>query len=201
MNLILPWKESLQQTRNETDRRATQVAELNKGIERHRAAVNRLKPAVGDPEDIPDQYGRLPRDRRYSTLYRYRERRIDEVREIRALLPDLETQIKGTDAKAVRSKLRAERDIKKWRLDKLLAVPRLEAEDMCADCANPADKHGYVSPPFDYPCPAWPGQRRIHAEVMKMLETFQRRRDAARAEPLKPKPEPLAVVPSGLPIG
>lgn len=182
------------------DRRATQVAELDEAIERHRAAVNRLKPAVGDPEDVPDQYGRLPRDRRYSTLYRYRERRIDEVRELRALLPDLEMQIKGTDDKAVRSKLRAERDVKKWRLEKLLAVPRLEAADMCADCATPAGKHGYVSPPYDFPCPAWPGQRRIHAEVLKMLETFQRRRDADRAEPPKPKPEPLAVVPSGLPI-
>lgn len=184
------------------DRRATQVAELDEAIERHRAAVDRLKPAVGDPEDVPDQYGRLPRDRRHSTLYRYRERRIEEVREIRALLPDLEAQIKGTDDKALRSKLRAERDIKTWRLDKLLAVPRLEAEDMCADCATPADKHGYVSPPFDYPCPAWPGQRRIHAEVMKMLETFQRRREDGQSDtPAKPKPEPLAVVPSGLPIG
>lgn len=183
------------------DRRATKLAELDEVIDRHRAAVDRLKPAVGDREDVPDHYGRLPRDRRHSTLYRYRERRIGEVREIRALLPDLEAQIKDTDDKAMRSKLRAERDIKRWRLDKLLTIPRLEPEDMCADCATPADKHGYVSPPFDYPCPAWPGQRRIHAEVMKMLETFQRRRDNGQAEaPAKPKPEPLAVVPSGLPI-
>ena len=184
------------------DRRATQVAELDKAIDHHSAAVDRLGPAVGDPEDVPDQHGRLPRDRRHATLYRYRERRINEVREIRALLPDLEAQIKATDDKAVRSKLRAERDIKKWQLDKLLAVPRLGAEDICADCATPAAKHGYVSPPFDHPCPAWPGQRRIHAEVMKMLETFQRRRDDGQSEPpAKPKPEPLAVVPSGLPIG
>jgi hypothetical protein len=184
------------------DRRATQVAELDEAIERHRAAVDRLKPAVGDPEDVPDQYGRLPRDRRHSTLYRYRERRIEEVREIRALLPNLEAQIKGTDDKALRSKLRAERDIKRWRLDKLLAVPRLEAEDMCADCTTPAGKHGYVSPPFDHPCPAWPGQRRIHADLVRMLETFQRRREDGQSDtPAKPKPEPLAVVPSGLPIG
>lgn len=183
------------------DRRATQVAELDMAIEHHSAAVDRLRPDVGDPEDVPDQYGRLPRDRRHSSLYRYRDRRIDEVREIRAVLPDLEAQIKATDDKDVRSKLRAERDIKKWRLDKLLAVPRLQAEDMCADCTTPAGKHGYVSPPSDHPCPAWPGQRRIHADLVRMLETFQRRRDADRAEPPKPKPEPLAVVPSGLPIG
>lgn len=184
------------------DRRATQVAELDKAIDHHSAAVDRLELAVGDPEDVPDQHGRLPRDRRHATLYRYRERRIHEVREIRASLSDLEVQIKMADDAQLRSKLRAERDIKKWRLDKLLAVPRQEAEDMCADCATPAGKHGYVSPPFDHPCPAWPGQRRIHAEVMKMLEHSQRRREDGQPElPAKPKPEPLAVVPSGLPIG
>jgi hypothetical protein len=37
---------------------------------------------------------------------------------------------------------------------------------------------------------------------MKMLETFQRRREDGQSDtPAKPKPEPLAVVPSGLPIG
>lgn len=52
---------------------------------------------------------------------------------------------------------------------------------MCADCATPAHKHGYVSPPFDYPCPAWPGQRAIHEKMMQMLETF-RHRDAGRSD-------------------
>lgn len=183
------------------NRRAEQVAELDGAIERHRAAVERLTPVVGDPEDVPDQHGLLPRDRRHSTLYNYRERRITEVQEIRERLSQLETQLKAPGEKAKRSKLRTERDIKKWRLDKLLAVPRLEAEDMCADCATPANKHGYVSPPFDYPCPAWPGQRAIHEKAMKLLESFERRRDAERSEaPPAPKPEPLAIVPSGLPI-
>ena len=83
------------------DRRLSKVAELDEAIERHRAEVERLAPLVGDPEAVPDQYGRLPRDRRSSTLYRYREHRIDEVREIRALLPDLENQLKATDDKAL----------------------------------------------------------------------------------------------------
>lgn len=184
----------------DANRRAEQVAELDEAIERHRAAIERLAPIVGDPEDVPDQHGRLPGDRRLSTLYVYRERRVAKVRELRALLPELEAQIKTTTDRAERSKLRAERDIKTWRLNKLLVVPRLEADDMCADCATPADKHGYVSPPFDFPCPAWPGQRAIHSEVRKLLETF-RRHDAEQPEqPTKPKPEPLAIVPSGLPI-
>jgi len=181
-------------------RRAEQVAGLDQAMERHRAAVERLGPVVGDPEDVPDQHGLLPADRRPWSLYRFRERRIAEVRKIRALLPDLEMQIKATDDRAERSKLRAEHDSKKWRLDKLLAVPRLETEGMCADCATPANKHGYVSPPFDHPCPAWPGQRAIHAEAMRMLDSF-RRRDTERSEQApEPKPEALAVVPSGLPI-
>jgi hypothetical protein len=184
-----------------SERRAEQVAELNEAIDRHRAAVERLSPNVGDPEDVPDQQGLVPLDRRHSTLYRYQERRISEVREIRALLPELETQIKATDDRAEWSKLRTERAIKKGRLDMLLAVPRLEAGDMCADCASPANKHGYATPPFDRPCPSWPGQHAIHAEIMQMLQTFQRRHGSEPSEkPPKPKPEPLAIVPSGLPI-
>ena len=181
-------------------RRAEQVAELDTAIERHRAAVERLTPIVGDPEDVPDEHGRLPRDRRYSTHYWYRERRIAEIRELREELPSVEQQIKATADRSERSKLRTDREIKNWRLEKLLAVPRQEIEDMCADCPMPANHHGYISPPYDRPCPAWPGQRAIHANVMKMLETFRRRSEMERATPPAPKPQPLAVVPSGLPI-
>ena len=91
--------------------------------------------------------------------------------------------------------------MKNWRLDKLLAIPRQEVEDMCADCALPVRHHGYTSPPYDWPCPSWPGQRAIRADVMKMLETFQKRRESEPAAPPALKPQPLAVVPSGLPIG
>lgn len=181
-------------------RRADQVAELDTAIERHRDAVERLVLIVGDPEDVPDEHGLLPRDRRYSTHYWYRERRIIDVRQLQVELADLEARMKATADRAERSKTRAEHDIKKWRLEKLLAVPRQEVEDMCADCALPASRHGYVSPPYDWPCPAWPGQRAIHADVMRLLETFRQRRGARRTSPPAPKPEPLAVVPSGLPI-
>lgn len=70
---------------------------------------------------------------------------------------------------------------------------------MCSDCALPAYQHGYVTPPYVGPCPAWPGQRAIHAELMKMLESFATRRNDP-AQPTAPKPKPLAVVPSGLSI-
>jgi hypothetical protein len=183
-------------------RRAEQVAELDEAVARHRAAVERLTPAVGDPEDVVDRNGHLPRDRRHSTLYYYRERRIAEVRSGRAKLPKLDAQIKATEDKSERSKLRAQRDILKWRLDKLLAVARLEAEDMCADCATPANMHGYVSPPFDHPCPAWPANAAHLKKFREMFDEMVRRNEARKAEetPLPPKPEPLAVIPSRLPI-
>lgn len=69
------------------------------------------------------------------------------MRDLRQRLSGIEAQIGATEDRSQRSKLKAERDVMKWRLDKLLAIPRLEAEDMCADCATPAKKHGYVSPP------------------------------------------------------
>jgi hypothetical protein len=58
-----------------------------------------------------------------------------------------ELAIKSTADTAERSKLRAEQDVKRARPEKLLAIPRLEAQDMCADCPMPWDKHGWVTPP------------------------------------------------------
>lgn len=184
----------------DSNRRAEQVAECEASIKRHRTTVERLTPVVGDPEDVPDEAGRLPKDRRWWTLYRYTERRIAEVRGLKAELAALDTQLKATPTseRSARSKLRSERDVKKWRLDKLLAVPRQEQEDMCADCALPLYQHGYVTPPYVGPCPAWPGQRAIRARVMEMLEASRKSQQVQRA--MAPKPQPLAVIPSGLPI-
>lgn len=183
-------------------RQAENLAGLDEAIDRHRARVEELEPVVGDPEDVPDANGHLPADRRFTTLHYYRQHRIDEVTELRATLPKLDVALKGAEDKAERSKLRAERDVKRVRLEKLLAVPRLEAEDMCADCATPWDKHGWVTPPADGPCPAWPGWGAQLRKVRQMFEDMVRRNEESKAAetPPPPKPEPLAVVPSGLPI-
>jgi hypothetical protein len=183
-------------------RRAEKVDELDEAIVRYRARVEELEPVVGDPEDVPDASGHLPADRRFTMLHYYRQHRIDEVTELRATLPEPEAAIRSTEDKAERSKLRAERDAKKVRLEKLLAIPRLEAEDMCADCPTPWDKHGWVTPPADGPCPAWPGWAARLRKVRQMFEDMVRRNEESKAAktPPPPKPEPLAVVPSGLPI-
>lgn len=122
--------------------RGARVMELEQAIATRRAQVKSLRPVVGDPEDVPDSSGHLPADRRVSSLYSYRERRIHDVKKLRVQLPDLDAAIKGTDDRAERSKLRAERDIKRYQLDKLLAVPRLDAKDMCPDCPTPSSEHG-----------------------------------------------------------
>lgn len=183
-------------------RRAEKVAELDEAIARYRARVDELEPAVSDPEDVPDARGYLPADRRVTTLYHYRKYRIDEVTKLRAELPELEASINSTEDRTERSKLRAEQDIKKTRLEKLLAIPRLEFEDMCADCATPWEKHGWVTPPSDGPCPAWPGWGARLKKARQMLEDMARRTGESKAgkTPPPPKAEPLAVVPSGLPI-
>lgn len=181
-------------------RRAERIATLGEEIAGHKAAIDRLAPIVGDPEDVPDEHGLLPRDRRLRAHYVYRERRIAEVRDLRNKLAELDGQINDTTDRHERSKLRADRDTKQRRLRELLAVPRQEVEDMCADCALPAQHHGYVIPPYEWPCPAWPGQRAILERVRQLLESASRRRVAEEESPTPPKPEPLAIVPSGLSV-
>ena len=188
--------------RMDPKRRADQTAELEAAVARHQTAVDQLTPTVGDPEDVPDANGHLPSDRRHSTLFWYRERRIAKIRNLREKLPEMEAQAKTAEDRSQRSKLNAELGVMKWQLEKLLAVPRLEAKDMCADCATPAHRHGYVTPPFDGPCPAWPAWgarlKEVRAMFDRMVEANQARNAAETPPPSKP--EPLAIIPSGLPI-
>lgn len=56
-------------------------------------------------------------------------------------------------------------------------------------------KHGWVSPPFEGPCPGWAARLRAARAILDTAIA----RTAAPPRP-EPKPRPLAVVPSGLPI-
>jgi hypothetical protein len=113
-------------------------------------------------------------------------------------IPELNAALKATKDRSERSTLRSKLDLENRRLEKLLAVPQLAAEDMCADCPHPFASHGWCSPPWDGPCPAWPAWAARLKKAFKILE------DAAKSkqpkEEAKAKPEPLAVIPSGLPI-
>ena len=48
----------------DSKRREEAIKELDKAIERLRAEIEQLTPVVGDPEDVVDEDGWLPRDRR-----------------------------------------------------------------------------------------------------------------------------------------
>lgn len=181
-------------------RRTNEVSKLEESVSKHEAEVERLSTVVGDPEDVVDQNGHLPRDRRDTTLHLYREHRITQVRDLQSKTAELRTRLEAADDKTERADLRSKLSLKQWHLDHLLAISRLKAAEMCPDCASPRHEHPAIKAPFNYPCAAWPGQKAIHTEVMKLLESSRNRAKADQAAPESPRPKPLAIVPSGLPM-
>ncbi|MFI6324791.1 hypothetical protein ACIBG8_45210 [Nonomuraea sp. NPDC050556] len=179
-------------------RRTEQVAKLDDSIARIRAQIERLADTTGDPEDVVDERGWLPRDRREALLFHYRLDRQFEVEDLRTRVPDLDAALKATKGRDARAKLRTELDQASRRLEKLLAVPNLTAEDMCSECQSPFARHGWSMPPWDGPCPAWPGWATRVKEARKILLSAHRTEEVV--QPRRAKPEPLAVIPSGLPI-
>lgn len=174
------------------------IAELQQEAERHPPEIERLKASVGDPEDVVDSHGQLPHDRRSTMLLYYRLDRERDIRELRERVPELKAALKSATDKTERSKLRAELQIAESKVEKLLAVPPLGPEDMCSECATPASKHGWVSPPYDAPCPFWPGWGARLKKVRQMLLEMPER--SQPKEPKPSKPQPIAVLPSGMPI-
>ncbi|MGH3117029.1 MAG: hypothetical protein ACRDQ2_07935 [Gaiellales bacterium] len=183
----------------ETKRRASEIEELEQKVERLQAEVDRLTPIVENPEDVVDEHGWLPRDRREQTWWSYRLDRERKVRDLKQQLPELEAAVQATTDRAERRDRRAKLAEATRDLERLIAEGPFTAEEMCSECATLMAHHGWVWPP-GRPCPAWPGWDARMREARKMLESFAKRREAEVAPPPKPKPQPLAVVPSGLPI-
>jgi hypothetical protein len=181
------------------ERRAAKIAEIEHGTNARETQIGMLASIVGDREDIVDKYGRLPRDRRKVSLLHYQLARERKVRELRARIPKLKTAATESRDRTERSKLRSELQTAESSLETLLAVPRLSEDHMCSECARPASRHGWVSPPDDGPCPAWPGwAERVRQAREILFATTERTK--AKEEPDPPKPQPIAVLPSGLPI-
>lgn len=88
-------------------RRANEIEELVQKAERLRAEVDRLTPIVGDPEDVVDELGWLPRERREHTWWSYRLDRERKVRDLKQKLPELEVDRKATTDRAERRERRA----------------------------------------------------------------------------------------------
>ena len=120
------------------------------------------------------------------------------VRELRKQVLELKTMLKSATDKTGRSKLRTEVQAVESKLEKLLAVPPLGPEGMCTECATQASEHGWVTPPYEGPCPDWPRTGARLKRVRQILLEFPERSTPTEVEP--PKPHPLAVIPSGLAI-
>ncbi len=104
--------------------------------------------------------------------------------------------MKSEHDRTARAELRTKLNDATRRLDKLLAIPPLTANDMCSECPTPANLHGWVMPAGAGPCPAWPRAAARVREVLMMLQ-----RVAPTPEPQRlPEVKPLAVIQSGLPI-
>jgi hypothetical protein len=181
-------------------RRHEEIAKLEESIEHRRREIERLTVVVGDPEEAVDEHGWLPRERRERMLLRYKYSiREPKVRRLRQEILQLEAALNAATEKKERQELRRKVDSARWELDELLAVPPLTAEEMCSECPTPMSQHGWVTPPFEGPCPAWPGWAARLRRAREILETASRSNQKA-TQPPAPKPEPLAVIPSGLPI-
>ena len=78
-----------------------------------------------------------------------------------------------------------------------MAIPSLEAADMCSECVSPARWHGYVTTganPHAGPCPAWPRWAQRIRKVREMLATAIKDKPAG---PPPPQRQPLVADPSG----
>lgn len=171
-------------------RRRDEIDALEKSIETRRQEITRLTPVVGDQETVIDQNGWLPSERRESMLLHYRFERERKVRRLRAEIPEMAATVERKD----RWKL----DSLRRELDALLAVPPLTAADMCSDCPTPLAEQGWRT--ISGPCAAWPGPRARLQKARQILAAGVREAEEAKKRPQPPKPQPLATIPSGLPI-
>lgn len=183
-------------------KRAADIEQLDTRITTLQRDVAALRDLVGDPETVVDKHGYLPADRREISHIEFMLWRQREVRRLRESVSNLSERlaVKGLD-KAERAELRRKSNAEGSELDKLLGVPPQSAADMCSECARPLSWHGYSwssQPRGVGPCPAWPDWAQRIQKARDMLIGFAAERRTSAPEP--PKPNPLAVIPSGLPI-
>ena len=181
------------------DRRAASIAELEDKLARNAAELERLAAIVGDPEEVVDEDGPLPADRREWNIIWYRFLRTTWVEELQADVAAQKKKIAETKDRREKSTLGIHLHSSQRRLAVLLAIPRLDAEQMCADCYTPSFQHTSGGDIYESrPCPVWP----MHAARMERVwEILRSAGDRAQEErPAPPKPQPLATLPGNLGI-
>lgn len=181
------------------DRRAQEVTNLEAKIQANDAEIERLGRVVGDREDVVDEGGMLPRDRRIGNLVMYDIRRRSQVEELQKSTAKLREQMRSTKDRAEKNKLTAHLHSEDHQLQVLLNVPILAVEDMCADCYTPQFQHASGGDLYESrPCPRWPLYAARMGQVWQLLRSAHERTKPAEPEP--PKPQPLATLPGNLPI-
>lgn len=181
------------------DRRAVEIEKLEEELARNATEMARLLDIVGDRREVVDEDGKLPDDRRKWNIIWYRHLRIKWVEELQADIAAQQEKITTTKERAEKSTHGIHLRSSERRLNVLLQIPRLEAEQMCADCYTPAFQHtsgGDVDE--SRPCPRWPMHAARMERVWEILRSTSPRTQAAEPEPAKS--QPLATLPGNLPI-
>jgi hypothetical protein len=182
--------------------RQRRLAELNRNIGHTSALVDELSQQAGDVETVADEHGWLPSERRDLALTLFKARRVTEVRELRERVTARRAELGEAKGRSARAPLRDALRKDTRRLEFLETIPPLTASDMCSECVTPAGWHGFRfelsdACPERGPCPAWPlWQQRVHEARQILLSSAAKK----AAPPAPPKPQPLAVIPSDLPI-
>lgn len=183
----------------QADRRAGEIKKLEEETARNQIEIVRLLGVVGDREDVVDEDGKLPADRRKWNVIWYRYLRIKWVEELQADVAAQGEKIAETKGRAEKSALGIHLHSSERRLNVLQGIPRLEAEQMCADCYTPAFQHISGGDIHEtHPCPRWPLQAARMERVWEILRSASDRKQAAAPE--QAKPQPLATLPGNLPI-
>jgi hypothetical protein len=132
----------------------------------------------------------------------FKERRVQQVRQLRSRIPVRRAELKTAAGQAGRAALREALRAEMARLASLEAMPPVQAAGMCPECANPAGHSPAVTVSLSDgssagdPCPAWPRW----AQKVEMLHAELRKMSSRAAEPAAPVPRPIAVITAGGPV-
>lgn len=186
------------------NQRAANITELESEIGTNAQEMQQLSIVVGDADDVVDESGRLPSDRRPLNLVGYDVYRRFKVEELRTAVAA--QQQERAEAEGRKEKAALERRLAplEQRLETLLAVPRLSADEMCSECDTPLDQHVPGTPNGGYiPCPCWPMHAARMKQVRANLQAVPDSIEAGNRAPQPPEPSrpvPLATLPGSLPI-
>ncbi|MEC3977180.1 hypothetical protein [Amycolatopsis sp. H20-H5] len=179
------------QRADEITRCQTRLAELDE-------RVDQLAQTVGDPETVIDSHGRLPSDHRELNLDGFRHWRHQGITRLRDLITGLRIRHDASTDRAQRSELRGTIAYEQQELTALEAISEPDVADMCSECEKPSSWHEgpYTLVLPTGPCHQWPEEAEHRRETREWLKEFRKR----PAAPKQPKPQPIAVIPSGLPL-